>query len=89
MSLQPTREEAIVLNRLRAEFAAARFPAVYRVTRRDLETVENYLQRAQKDSYERYCAAGQPDDWPDPLVTYCGPNFGPMFKNVELLEATQ
>lgn len=85
--IAPTDEEAEVMSRVRKELDRRRYPPTYTLPRKDLETIENYIQRATQESRERWAAAGEPDDWPETIIAYAGKHGGPMFKGVELLDA--
>jgi hypothetical protein len=80
-----TPEEIETTTRLRAALAAAKYPKTFRVPMRDIEVIEAYLEKMRDANRAEWKAAGSPDEWHKPMSIYCGPNFGPMFKGVELL----
>lgn len=85
--IAPTDEEATVIDRVREALDQLGYPPTYTLPRKDLETIENYIQRATHESRERWVAAGKPDEWPENMIPYAGKHCGPMFKGVELLDA--
>lgn len=79
-----TPDEVETITRLRAVLAEAKYPATFRVSVRDLDIVDDYFRKIQARNIAEWEAAGSPDVWPS-LSPWCGPNFGTMFKGVELL----
>lgn len=83
-----TPEETATITRLRAELHAAGYPAIYPVDRASFQIIEDYYQRAQREEVAAWRAAGEPDDWPNPLwLTWTKTGQGLQFKGCELVVA--
>lgn len=85
--LELTAEETATIASMRGQLRTAGYPKTYPVDRATFEIIENYYKRVQASEIARWRAAGEPEDWPNPLwMTWTKTGRGLQFKGCELVE---